>query len=58
MSYQIIRLYSDLSCATEHCDSITRALTAAAIYLEDPDCIMVKIYDIQAEKFVLDYDAH
>lgn len=53
--YQVIRGYNDFTSMTEHTDSITSALTAAAIYLEDPDCFTVKIYDVKNEKIVLDY---
>lgn len=53
--YQVIRAYNDCSCMSEHTDSITSALSAAAIYLEDPDCLTVKIYDTRDKKFVLDY---
>ena len=53
--YQIIRGYNDFTSMTERTDSITRALSAAAIYLEDPDCFTVKIFDEKNEKIVLDY---
>ena len=53
--YQVIRGYNDFTSTSEHTDSITSALTAAAIYLEDPDCFTVKIYDEKNEKIVLDY---
>ncbi len=53
--YQVIRAYNDCSCMSEHTDSITSALSAAAIYLEDPDCLTVKIYDTRDKKFILDY---
>lgn len=53
--YQVIRAYNDFTSASEHTDSIINALTAAAIYLEDPDCFTVKIVDVKNEKIVMDY---
>lgn len=52
--YHITRKYSDGLIQTEHTYSIIRALEAAAIYLEDPDCCKLKVYDIVNEKFVVD----
>lgn len=53
--YQLIVSYKDCSCKSEHTDSIKSALTAAAIYLEDPDCLTAVIYDTEDKKFILDY---
>lgn len=53
--FTILRVYSDNSSFTEHCDSISNALSAAAIYLEDPDCISVKIWAHDTGIVYLDY---
>lgn len=53
--YQIIRSYNNFTSATEHTDSITSALSAAAVYLEDPDCARIIIYDITTGKTIVDY---
>lgn len=53
--YQIIRAYSDFTSMTEHTDSITSALSAAAIYLEDPDCVRMIVYDTKTGKTIVDY---
>lgn len=42
----------------EHADSISSALSAAAIYLEDPSCFMVKIWKANGDndgEFILNY---
>jgi len=39
----------------EHADSISSALSAAAIYLEDPSCFTVKIWKTNDGKFIVDY---
>lgn len=53
--YQVIRAYSDFTSMTEHTDSITSALSAAAIYLEDPDCVRMIVYDTKTGKTIVDY---
>lgn len=55
MMYQIIRVYDDQTCMTEHTPYIVAALEAAAIYLRDASCCSVKIWDEVAEEWVLDY---
>ncbi len=55
MKYQLIRVYNDLASTTESSDSITTLLSAAAIYLEDPDCITVEIIDRINDKVILDF---
>ena len=53
--YQIIRAYNDFTSMTEHADSITSVLTAATIYLEDPDCVRIVVYDTKTGKTIVDY---
>lgn len=53
--FTILRVYSDCSTVTETTDNIIRALSACAIYLEDPDCISVKIWRTKDGTFILDY---
>ena len=53
--YLIIRAYKDFTSMTEHTDSIANAFAACAIYLEDSECITVKIVDTQNEKIIADY---
>lgn len=53
--YLIIRAYKDFTSMTEHTDNIANAFAACAIYLEDSECITVKIVDTQNEKIIADY---
>ena len=53
--YQMITVYEDCASKTEGTDDIIAALTAATVYLEDPDCIAVKIYDNEKQEWVMDY---
>ena len=53
--FTVLRVYSDNSFFTENCDSISNALSAAAIYLEDPDCISVTIWAHDTDIVYLDY---
>lgn len=51
----ILRVYSDNATACEHSDTFISALSACAIYLEDPDCISIKIWDTTTGTIYLDY---
>ena len=54
--YIILRVYDDCSSATERAEQITGALSAAAIYLEDPSCVSVKIWRAaNPNEIILDY---
>lgn len=53
--YMVIRAYNDITSGTEKTDSISSALSACAIYLEDSDCFTVKIVDCETGKLILDY---
>lgn len=53
--YTIFRTYDDCTTHTEYADDISSALSAAAIYLEDPSCIIVKIVKTSSEKLFLNY---
>lgn len=55
MMYQIIRVYNDQTCMTEHTFSIVAALEACAIYLRDASCESVKIWDEVAKVWILEY---
>ena len=52
---QLIVAYTDCTSKTETTDSIILALNAARIYIEDPDCVAIKIWDDQKNKFILDW---
>lgn len=43
--YTIVRTYDDDTFYREKTDDIKRALYVAAIYLEDPTCNNIKIWD-------------
>ena len=47
--------FSGLFLKTELADSITSVLSAAAIYLEDPSCFMVKVWKTDDGKVIVDY---
>lgn len=53
--YQMITVYEECTSKSEGTDDITAALNAAAIYLSDPDCIAIKIYDNARGEWVMDY---
>ena len=48
------RVYNDCTTGSEIVSSIADALAAAAIYVEDPDCLIIKIFD-DTDKLILDY---
>lgn len=43
--FQIITVYEDGASKTESVSDIQRALEAASIYWQDPECEMIQIYD-------------
>ena len=53
--YTILRIYSDFVSATEKTDAIINAFSACAIYLEDPDCIGVKVWNTNSGEIIVDY---
>lgn len=54
MKYTIVRRYNDSEHSIfEFCDDICAALSAASIYLSDPNCIICEIWD--DENLILDY---
>lgn len=53
--YTILRIYTDYTTMTEEASNISQALTASAIYLEDPNCIGIKIWDIHNGEIILDF---
>lgn len=53
--FMLIRAYNDLTSSSERTDNIILALNASAIYLEDPECCMIKIVDMTTGKVVMDY---
>lgn len=53
--FVILRIYNDCTSSTELAFTIQEALRACDIYLEDPDCWGVKIWDKQDGKIILDY---
>ena len=54
--FQIITVYEDCVSKTETVSDIQRALEAASIYWQDPDCIMIHIYDWEQQKDILTYE--
>lgn len=56
--YTLMTLYEPDSTKTEGTNDFIAALEAAAIYLRDPDCYMVKIWDNDTGDFLLDYWKH
>ncbi len=55
MRYQLITAYADCTTKTEQVEDVSAALSAAAIYVKDRDCITVKLYDNVGEEFILNY---
>ena len=53
--YTVFRIYDDCTTHTEYVDDISSALSAAAIYLEDESCIIVKIVKTSSKKLFLNY---
>ena len=53
--YLIIRCYEDITSATEIASDFLSVLRACEIYLEDPDCCIVKVIDNKTGKVVVDY---
>ncbi len=54
--YQIIIMWDDCSSKTETTANFPSALACAAIYVEDPTCISVEIYDWNKHKLIMDWD--
>ena len=44
-NYQLITVYSDLSCKTETTNDLPAILRAIAIYYEEPDFVSATVYD-------------
>lgn len=55
MRYFIVRAYDDCVCGSEHVETISNALSAAAIYLEDTSCVSLTIIDAETGKVILSY---
>jgi hypothetical protein len=55
MKYQITRTYKDSQFFTENVDNIASAFAAAAIYLEDPDCISIMIMNAETHCIIVNY---
>lgn len=55
MKYSITTSFNDYM-KVEHTDDIVKALNAATIYLMDPDCHAVTIFEIQTQTKILDYE--
>ena len=52
--FTLWRVYNEGTTGSETVSSIADALAAAAIYVEDPDCLFIKIWD-DTGKLILDY---
>lgn len=53
--YQLTRIYNDAYCFYEYSQTITSMLSAAAIYLEDPDCVFIMIVDTYTKQTIMNY---
>ena len=54
--YIVFRIYSDQGTICEDGgDNFINILNALAIYLEDPACIGVKVWQSESDKFIVDY---
>ena len=53
--YMVLRLYDDCTSGTEKTNDFLSALQACEIYLEDPTCMGVKIWQTDNGKILLDY---
>ena len=56
MQYQVVTIYEDGVIKSEAADSIVSILEAAAIYLRDPACWKVRIYDTFKQKLIFEYE--
>ena len=53
--FTILRIYTHFVSSTELTDNISQALAACAIYLEDPNCEGVKIWNTHSGDIILEY---
>jgi hypothetical protein len=53
--YQLVTVYEDQCSKTEGGDDLIVLLETAAIYMRDPDCEAVEIYDFEKECKILDF---
>lgn len=53
--FVILRSYKDYTSSTEMASTIQEALRACDIYLEDPDCWGIQIWDQKSGKHILNY---
>lgn len=53
--YILVKTYKDGDILYDESTNITGALYGASIYLEDPDCIGVKIMNTLTGEYILDY---
>ena len=55
MKYSITTVYSDCM-KVEHSNDIVKTLNAAAIYLMDPDCCAITIFDFENKNDILNFE--
>ena len=55
MEYIVLSIYKDCTSKIETINKIESALYASVIYLEDPNCYGVKIWEKETCKIILDY---
>lgn len=53
--YQLVTVYEDQCSKTEGSNDPIALLEAAAIYMRDPDCEAVEIYDFEKKCNILDF---
>lgn len=53
--YQLIRRYNDNTIMSENTNELPALFRAIAIYLEDPNCIQIKVIDIMVHETIVKY---
>lgn len=54
--YQLIVVWDNISSKVKNCDDIIAALNSATIYMMDPSCVQVLIYDWKELKDILNWN--
>lgn len=53
--YTVLRIYDDCTSITEKSENFISTLNACAIYLEDPSCEGIKVWENKTGKVIVDY---
>ena len=54
--YQLIVAYDDCTSKSERTNDLNSAITAFYIYVQDPTCVIVNIYDYETKRLVLQFN--